>query len=447
MVRHLQFSPPDGRKLLPLALIGAAVGLFAPAPAAEAGPLELVRVSGDGRANGVSFRGVSQPDLGRQVPHAANPLITGDNLYAPDFVRTDQGWHTFFGGWRTSGQANDEIYVGSAAAASPGTLAGFSTAIAAGEYLHVNDPSVVFEPDEGRWHMLYTAAKFVGPQTAANFRDWIAYSTSTDGVNWSPSAGVSSAEVTLLDPNNIAGAALSDIARPSLVKADDGWKLWFDGKSDAVAGGIHSFLAESVGDSPTQFEVVKRYEDVNNFPGFFEPDVQRRADGTYLAVIQRHFSQLHLATSDDGVNFQVEPASLDAAYPFFGRESIDNPGLIYDDLEDVLLGLGFGMTDSPNLVGHDVGMSFAQLRIELRSPDETWHVFSVAEGVDEQFVHTFHYTDFDLVRVLDAATGERLLEQEFTGASPGDVWELRVVPEPSAGLLLGGTLLLLIRRR
>lgn len=438
----------SGLKSLPRTLLLAAAGLLVLVPtSAEAAPLELVKVASDGRGEGVTFRGVSQPDVGRQVPHAENPRITGDNLYAPDFIRTAEGWHTYFGGWRTSGQTSDEIYVGTAGAASPAGLSGFTTAIAAGEYLHVNDPTVVYEPEAGQWHMLYTAAKYVGPSGARNFRDWIAYSTSTDGVNWSPSAGATSAEVALLDPNNIAGAALSDIARPSLVQADGGWKLWFDGKSDSGDGAIHSYLAESVGGSPTQFEVVKRYDDVAGFPGFFEPDVQRREDGTYLAVIQRHFSQLHLATSEDGVDFQVGPVSLDAAYPFFGRESVDNPGLIYDDTLDALLGLGFGMTDSPALVGHDVGVSFAQLRIEMRSPDGTWHVFSTAEGLDEQFVHAFHYTDFDLVRVMDAGTGDLLLEQDFTAAAPGDVWELRVIPEPTAALLLTGLAPLLLARR
>jgi hypothetical protein len=427
------------RPALPFTLVFL-VGLGLVPSNASANPYELVKVGNNGQGARITFRGTSQPDGPRHLTVGANPVIQGNNLYAPDLLRVGSGWHNYFGGWMTGSDVNDRIYVGTRSNLEVNGSWGPQLAINNGQYIHVHDPSVVREG--AQWHMLYTAARNVN----SKFTDWINYSSSTNGINWTPSAGSVSTEVVMTDPFNLAGGAISDIARPSLVKTDSGWKMWFDAKI-AGSNAISSYLAHATGAAPTHFQVFHKYNDVAGFPGFFEPDIARRADGTYVGVIQRHFATLHMVSSTDGLNFTVGPAVVNVNDPMFNRDFVSNPGLVYDDVADRVLGLGFGMTNSTNLTGHDIGFTHTHLQVQVRSPGGTWHVFAQANSLDEQFVHVFNFTNFDLVRIIDPRTNTTLLEQSFTGAAPGDIWEYRLIPEPALLAPLAAAMLLLSRRR
>ena len=418
--------------------------LLATAAAAQAGEFpRLVKVY-DGSevppssGGSITFLNVGYPDGPNMVLASANPLIAGRNLYGVDLVRHDDGttsqWYNYHGAWKDAGQVNDYIYLSKSADLDP-TSAWTDPAVVidSGSYDHVNDPTLAIDGND-TWHMLYTAAKWVDDATYGNyFRDWINYSYSNDGETWTPSTGTTSAEISMSDPSGLVPGTLTSIARPSLVETDSGWKLWFDGKTqNQTDGGVHSYLAHSVDGSPTEFEVVYRYDDIPGFPGFYEPDVQLRSDGTYLAVVQRGFNELWTATSTDGIHFDfADDPAVDADYPFYSRERISNPGLVYDQIDDVNYGLGFGMAGEA-LTDHDIGFAVSQYQIEVRSPattpggDPVWHVYSAAASLTEQTRYVFNFTEFDLVRVRNPVTGEVILEQDFSDAHQHDQWLLEL---------------------
>lgn len=382
--------------------------------------LRLVFETTTGRADRISFQSVGLPGAPRTSQYATNPVINGDNLYAPDLVRSADGWFCYYGGWKTAGQLYDRIYLGTRLDLEVGGAWSEQMIISNGIYEHVNDPTVV--RDNGTWIMLYTAARWIESGTGRQYRDWINYSTSGDGITWTPDAGTSSTEISITDPASLLqGETLSDIARPSLVRDGSKWKLWFDGKING--GSLASYLAESGSPFPSTFHLVHKYPDAGNFPGFMEPDVVRLPDGTFAAVIQRNFNKLLYGASTDGIGFALQEA-VDADHPFFPRKWISNPGLVYDEQNGKVLGLAYGMTDSDALTDHDIGFGAMHYQVEVRSPGEVWHVFSEAHSLDEISVMVFNYTDFDLVRVRNPVTGEVTLTQPFTEARPGDLWKL-----------------------
>ena len=378
---------------------------------AEASP-ELFKIGTTPESGQITFANIIRPDATPTVLFAANPIIRGDNLYAPDLVRVEDRWYCYHGGWLTPGQGNDRIYLGISAGldvAGPWSPAS-QLVINNGDYIHVNDPSVAIHG--GTWYMVYTAYK----STSSGPRDWINYSTSTDGIEWSPSSGTASTEIVVTDPSNVAGGPFSDMGRPSLVRTPTEWRIWFD--ASVNDGPPISYLAQSTGQVPSHFVLVRRYQSIEGTIGFFEPDVVRRPDGTYLAVVQRHSSTLYIGTSTDGLNFTLTP-DVSISDPLFGRNTVSNPGLVYDQVEDRLLGLSFGMSN--NWTDHDIGFSAAQYDIDVRSPDGVWHTQSQAAGQDLQSVLTPGYTSFDRVRITDPVTDTVVLEQSFTAAA-GDVW-------------------------
>jgi len=392
-------------------------------PVATASP-QLFKIGATPEGGRITFDNILRPDAMRTVLYGANPIIRGANLYGPDLVRVGDRWYCYHGGWLDPGQGNDRIYLGISAdldVAGPWNPAS-QLIIHEGQYLHVHDPSVAIH--DGTWYMVYTAYT-----SAGGARDWINYSTSTDGITWNPSSGTSATEIVMTDPSNIAGGSFSDMARPSLVHTPTGWKMWFDGRVDK--GPAISYLAESDGAVPSYFKVVHRYQSVDGAIGFFEPDVVRRPDGTYLAVVQRHSSGLYVGTSTDGVNFTL---ALDVSIndPLYGRNTISNPGLIYDPIEDRLLGLGFGMSN--DWVDHDIGFSASQYKVDVRSPDGVWHTQSLAGGLDLQSVLTPGYDTFDRVRITDPVTNTVVHEQSFTDAAPGDLWYVHW--DPAAPLIV-----------
>ncbi len=405
--------------------------------------LQLDYQGNNSKTDRITIQGVSFTEVGfgYQKTLEQNPIINGHNLYATEAICEGDTWTIFYGGWLRSGQPSDNIY--RATTKTLDVTDGWSslnrTVVSEGSYLHINDPSVS-KSDDG-WYSLYTAAKFVGSE----FRDWINYSTSPDGVSWTPNYGTANNEVSMADPSNLAGGTITDIARPSIVKTDTGWRMWFDASTNN--GAVHSYLAESVGADPTNWQIIHRYDDINGFPGFYEPDVALRPDGTYLAVVQHSFGMLYLATSTDGIEFTLSGSPIfNASDPNLDVLHISNPGLLYDEQTDKLYGVAFGMTESPQLVGHDIGFAYNQYTVELRATNGVWYAQEAALGLDEMMVQTLGVSSFDMMRVRNPHTGEILLETAID-AAPGDVFQLTTVPEPATLSLMGIAMLAVCRRK
>jgi hypothetical protein len=264
------------------------------------------------------------------------------------------------------------------------------------------------------------------------WKEWINYSSSMDGKVWLPSMGEFSSEIIMTDPLSLAGGSIVHIARPSLVKTPNGWRMWFDAKVIANSKKEivpQSYLAEAESLSPPspRFRVVHKYDPLpSGVLSFAAPDVARRPDGTYVAVVERDNSEtLYLATSPNGITFTLtsEPV-LRADELTLGQKKVHNPGLLYDQVSDQLLGLAFGMTVRSDYLGSDIGFSYTQYEIQIQSPDGTWHVYAEGDTLTDQSVLVFNYTEFEKVRLIDPVTGQILLEQDFTDAQVGDLYRL-----------------------
>lgn len=381
--------------------------MLAGLPVARGGELVF---EGTGSGPGLTVSGMANPGGVAARCSTDNPIIEGENVYAPDLVRNGSVWNLYYGGWKSAADHNDRIYLAVSDDPLPeGGWSGQNVIVDRGVYLHVNDPSVV-KRGPSDWVMAYTVARFVDE----GYRDWIAISTSRDGADWSPAAGTAATEIEL------TGAAFTDIARPAIAWTGSTWKLWFDGR--IAHGPLHSYLAESTDDEPRRFAVVHAYDDADGFPGLFEPDVERLADGRYVAIVQRGFSTLHRFDSDDGIAFAPASATplLSVGDPAFGRAAVSNPGLLVDP-ELGVVGAAFGMTDSPTLVGHDIGFAYTQLRLRVLSCPDVWHVFAAASWFDRAHALTFDHRSYCRIEVSDPAT-ERVLAAADVAAQAGDRW-------------------------
>ncbi len=378
----------------------------------------VVKTGENGSASSVTFTGIGSSGLGTGITGSSNPVISGHNVYAADMLQVSGGWLCYSGGWLTSAQTNDDIYISCTDAANSLNPAGKWTAptcvIDNGSFNHVNDPSVA-KSSSGTYYMAYTAGT-----TGAD----IHLSSSASGIGgWS--AG------TKLSIKDASGAAVACSLRPSLVQTPTGWSLWYDDNT-------YSYLAQSTSSDPNNFVVTKNY----GILAFLEPDVQLRTDGAYVATYQAgDFKTIYYATSADGVNFTrtgVAAQSTDASTAF------DNPSLIYDSATNTVLGVAYG-SSTGDLMHHSIAVSLNQYKVLLGSENSdggmTWHVYSSADSWDQQTVNVFGW-DVDWVKITDVATGAVLVDQAFTG-KVGDVWQLTTVavPEPGAFVLLTTCLL------
>lgn len=370
--------------------------------------------------NYLSFTNVAFPDGAGVVCYNQNPVITGNNIYAADLIRMSNYWRCYNGGWLNSGQVNDRIYLSTSSSMNlEGPWTTPQLMVSEGPYVHVNDPSVAVK--NGVWYMVYSAAGFGD--------DTINYSTSTDGINWSPSVAETNTALTIVDPNNIANAQITDVARPSIVFAPDCVKLWFDGFLTNNGGAIEEYLAEASYTNMTYFVVRHKYGNTG-FPRFYEPDVVLRGDGTYQAVYNWAFSEIRFATSEDGINFtDVNVTPVKVSDPDFPYTYINNPGLFYDQLNDVNYGIAFGMTLNSHLTDNKIGVGFMQYNVNALDINGTvLHTFQAgASSAEQQSLFSglpSQYNSFSKFYLKHPVTGQTLCEQEVSSAVTGEVWQL-----------------------
>ena len=374
----------------------------------------------------LSFTNISFPNGGKLICFDNNPVIPGYNIYAPDFIRMSNFWRCFCGGWRDAGQTNDNIYITDSPNLNlEGTWPTPQFLITQGNYNHANDPSVAIY--NGTWYMVYSAAPYPGQG-----RETINYSTSPDGVTWTPNVATPTTALTITDIYNVADAEITDVARPSIVFAPDCVKLWFDGFLTNDHGkSAEVYLAEADYSNLTYFVVKKRYGFGGGAINFIEPDVALRADGTYVAAYNHLFKEIRYATSTDGYNFTeikqnpvVKASNPDCVFP-----GVNNPGLFYDQINDDILGMAFGMTSNTIVpVDNKIGIGFMQYIVRAFDTNEQiWRVISSgAPYADLQsiFSDVNSFSKFSLVHPI---TGQILYEQEISAVT-GEVWKLQLTP-------------------
>lgn len=365
----------------------------------------------------LTFKGMVKHNGVKSRPSSSNPIIKGNNIYAPDIIRMGNQWYVYYGGFKNHGQFNDKIYIGvTDDLAFEGPILSNATMIELGSYEHVNDPSVQRRSSTD-WVMAYTAAKQIG----SDYRDWINISTSSNGLSWSPYFATPSTEVSLDGSAYLTGnQQFTDIARPALLWDGNHWKMWFDGRINN--GGAHSYLAISYDNIPSHFTVTHKYPSPGGFPGFFEPDVEKTNNG-YVAVIQKGFTDLYKYTSTNGIHFTN--AGKMTSKSEVGAQHINNPGLIFDRTNQATYGVAFGMTQNQQLLAHDVGFAYSQYTAQALSCPNVWHGFQDAVFFETVKLKSFQYNVFCMIRIIDSDTGSVLLNKNVSSMD-GDQW--RFIP-------------------
>ena len=382
-------------------------------------------VKTDAEINGVlSFTNISFPNGGDLMCFDDNPIIPGHNIYATDFIRMSNYWKCFSGGWLTNGQVNDNIYVcDSPSLALEGPWPTPQYLITQGTYNHANDPSVAIY--DGTWYMVYSVAPYPGTGN-----ETINYSTSPDGINWTPNVATPTTALTITDIYNIADAEITDVARPAIVFTPECVKLWFDGFLTNDGGtSAEVYLAEADYSDLTYFVVKKRYGHAGGAITLIEPDVVLRADGTYFAAYNHFFKEIRYATSTDGFNFTeikanpvVRGSNPDCSFP-----GVNNPGIFYDDINDKIHGMAFGMTSNTIVpVDNKIGIGYMQYVVRAFDTNNSiWRVInSGAPYANLQSVNSVadNFSKFQLVHPI---TLQVLYEQNVTAAK-NEVWQLQL---------------------
>lgn len=327
-----------------------------------------------------SERLVTDPYNAFFVPYRDNPVIDGYNLYAPSPVKSGDGWTVYYGGWRTSKDLNDEIYVSST---GDGTLGSGWTPplkiVEHGIYVHANDPSIIER--SGTWYMSLSTAGYVD----GIYRDWCSILSSKDGVSW-PTLADRSREIS------IVGAQFTGCARPSLIWNDtqSRWELYFDGQL-GQATPYSNHLAYSTQATPHEFIYQQPIGDM------LDADV-KLVNGLYIGAYRhRQIEQdeqwkIYYATSADGRNFTEHGLMLapDPLNPY-DDYGVTNPGWALDGSK--IVGVMFGGT-APDLSHQQIGIAYPQVAVTLKS-GEISHVFRQALDPFAQRIETFQYDDVD----------------------------------------------------
>jgi hypothetical protein len=325
------------------------------------------------RHPGLVFRNVGTPGL---LPHetfyvhyAGNPIIPGENIYAPSPVRFGNTWFVYYGGWSTYERTgHDDIYL---ATTTDPTLRGPYTShdiiIRRGIYIHANDPSVV-RLDDG-WIMALTV--FV------DGKDWIAVATSHDGYHWTPDEFVDHTFEIAID-----GADFDYVARPSLNfnPQQQRWELYFDGRITTEPENAQ-FVAHSYEPVPYAFDLVGRIDH------WMDADIRRLPDGRYIAAYRHSREEIpvpiRFAHSDDGVDFTeygifIQP---DPVNPY-DDQAVTNPGWAIDP-DGTIVAVLFGGSDH-GMIQHSIGIAYPQAAGQPIG--EVAHNFRQALGPNRQLV-------------------------------------------------------------
>ncbi len=191
---------------------------------------------------------------------------------------------------------------------------------------HNEDPSVVLH--RGKYYMAYSATSKPFKKTAGYFASMVCCimgAVSEDGIHWQKSAGpLLINEMDRMNPSDMPGR-IGDFHRPSLIRENSKWKMWFDYmKGRTVYMGYSEndgdfmkgeFVIEHDLDEPLlerwpNPDVVKyngKYHCFSDAPGYKVPKKYRKNSDAENWVTR----QLREAVSDDAINWKrldyIEP--------------------------------------------------------------------------------------------------------------------------------------------
>lgn len=169
---------------------------------------------------------------------------TVQNIYAPNAIYTGgNGWNIYFGGEDGAATSDEDRIYRTTTSDNFQTLGAHSLAINRGYFLDVNNESVV-KLAANDWRMAYTTMGTSNPPTYGLNKT--GYATSTDGINWTPSAGSQSYMLSMSGYNNWANG---DFNGSNVIYKDAGgtWHLYFvDMATGAVPGNHHATSTNAV---------------------------------------------------------------------------------------------------------------------------------------------------------------------------------------------------------
>lgn len=404
---------------------------------------------------------LTNPDFYHNIyPTINNPILSGKNIYAPDILTSSCNIYCYYGGWLNESDINDRIYLSITDNLDPsGTWIFNKIIIDHGEYIHVNDPSVV-KVNATSFFMVYTVGD---NDNNGIYKEEIHWAESTNRIEWTPSTASESYLVNLTDPNSIAhnaipSGAITDYARPSLLYEDGNWIMYFDAKIDKDTQNPKrhwTFRAvDSDGDDEPDDFTVTHYlglHDTGAWPKLLEADVYKHTDGKYYAVYRSNNWEIWQAESNDGITWSNHVVRVKhdppnwpyyhPNYPDSTNGGFSNPSWFFNENSQRMDGIAYGITYDPDSdngpTDHDIGFAFNQYKIRVHSSsfvdddgntvNSTWHVHGKSKNqpIFHLYIPDVRYTSFDKVQLIDPVDGEILVNQTLT-FNKGDI--LKLVP-------------------
>jgi hypothetical protein len=249
------------------------------------------------------------------------------NVYAPEVLFEDNSYRMWYGGQGKDG--HDRIFYAESADGLRWTCRGVAVEDATAN--HVNDPSVVKVADT--YYMFFTRA-------AAGVVDEIALATSDDGRKWKPRG-------TVLTHGAASEWDALSVGRPSVMREDGVFKLWYDGRKDlppsAPATGVakSSTSARSVGYAASRDGLHWKKYERNPVIGhdFGGVDVKRVGNRYVMACESQRGTRL--ATSADGLTWSYHgPWVLKSENWFEAHGNVTPCLLVRPDRHEVTLYFG-----------------------------------------------------------------------------------------------------------
>ncbi len=354
-------------------------------------------------------RVISNPTQSSFIYYRNNPVITGHNIYAPSVLKSGSTWYSFQGGFKTSSDLNDDIFLTTTTDDSLQTgWTALQKIVDNGSFNHVNDPSVVIK--DGTWYMAFTTATY----TPGFAGETCALLTSTNGTTWP--AITSAVQINVSFPSTPTKATC---ARPSLIRnaAQNRWEMYFDGSIQGISGvdsNLMEHVAYATGAIPQNFVYQQALTGVNVASSSYAVDADvKLVNGTYIIAYRNNTlalpAKLLYATSLDGRAFTVH-GDLLTQDPFVAYDDggITEGGWVIDGA--TIKAFMAGGTSDSGLNTHKLGLAFPQTAMSLWS-GSVGHIFRRAINPSIQQVETFTYNNVDRVKAVDVPGGPLVIDQ------------------------------------
>lgn len=212
------------------------------------------------------------------------------NVYAPDILRSGNGFRMWFGGQGRDG--HDRIHLATSTDGVQWEQRGVVLEDPSAN--HCNDPSVV--EAHGVLFMFYTRA-------GSGVTDEIAVATSTDGERWQMRG-------TALAPGKPGTWDSLSVGRPSVLFADGLFRMWYDGRQDLPPDAPDPKAPKS-GTSQRHVGYATSHDGIHWDRNGSEPIYDHDAGGVHVLPVGGHFAMLvesrqgtEAATSSDGIHWQ-----------------------------------------------------------------------------------------------------------------------------------------------